>query len=82
MPRGSQFLSRSAQGSRRADTEPVCEGFWAPWEGSGTRLATLVSRLSHMVSILSHMVSILSHMVSEASKRGFELGPRRGVGER
>ena len=25
-------------GSQRAATEAVCEGLWAPWGGSGTRL--------------------------------------------
>ena len=76
------MFSRSAQGSQKAATQAVCEGFWAPWEGSGTGLATLTSRSSHMTSILSHITSILSHMTSEAPKRGFELEPRRGVGER
>ena len=42
MPRGSQVLSKSAQGSQKAATEAVCEGLWAPWGGSaGTGLGRL-----------------------------------------
>ena len=49
MPRGSQVLTKSAQGSQKATTKAVFEGCWAPrealgrvWNVSGTPQGTIL----------------------------------------